>query len=223
LIDADIVDETNLPRLLGAERDDIGKPKTLLAARNARRANPNIQLTTIQARVECPTARRALTGCDWIFLAADSHAARHWVNATVHQHLIPATQAGVKIPVADDGTVGMIHAVTRFLAPGSGCLWCNQLINATELAIEMLPEQERDLARYVEDVPAPSVIALNNLAAGEAADHFMLAATGLHTEGQVLGWVIHRPRIRDRDLQDPRQDPGCRWCTPAGSLGRGDG
>lgn len=164
-----------------------------------------------------------MTGCDWIFLAADSHAARHWVNATVHQHLIPATQAGVKIPIADDGTVGIVHAVTRFLAPGSGCLWCNQLIDATELAIEMLPDHERDLARYVDGVPAPSVIALNNLAAAEAADHFMLAVTGLHIRDDDLGWVIHRPRTRDRDLQDPRQDPGCRWCTPTGSLSRGDG
>ena len=221
LIDHDTVDKTNLPRLLGAESDDIGKPKTLLAARNARHANPDIQLTTIQTRVEDPATRRALTGCDWIFLAADSHAARHWVNAIVHQHLIPATQAGVKIPVAGDGTVGMVHAATRFLAPGSGCLWCNQLIDATELAIEMLPDHERDLARYVDDVPAPSVIALNNLAAAEAADHFMLAVTGLHTDDRDLGWVIHRPRNRDRDLQNPRQDPSCRWCTSAGSLGRG--
>jgi molybdopterin/thiamine biosynthesis adenylyltransferase len=221
LIDADTVDKTNLPRLLGAEPDDIGKPKTLLAARNARRANPDIQLTTIPARVEDPAARRALTGCDWILLAADSHAARHWVNATVHQHLIPATQAGVKIPVADDGTVGMVHAVTRFLAPGSGCLWCNQLIDATELAVEMLPEHERDLARYVDDVPAPSVIALNNLAAAEAADHFMLAITALHNDDQDLDWVIHRPRTRNRELQHPRQDRDCRFCSPAGSLGRG--
>ena len=158
-----------------------------------------------------------MTDCDWIFLAADSHAARHWVNATVHQHLIPATQAGVKIPVTDDGTIGMIHTVTRFLAPGSCCLWCNGLIDATELAIEMLPDQERDLARYVDDVPVPSVIALNNLAAAEAADHFMLATTGLHIRDHDLGWILHRPRARDRDLQDPRQDPGCRWCTPAGA------
>jgi len=223
LIDADTVDETNLPRLLGAEPEDIGKPKTLLAARNARRANRDIQLTSMQTRVEHPDARRALTGYDWIFLAADSHAARHWVNATIHEHLIPATQAGVKIPVTDDGTVGMIHAVTRFLAPGSGCLWCNRLIDATELAIEMLPDHQGDLARYVDEVPAPSVIALNNLAAAEAADHFMLAVTGLHTDNYDLGWVIYRPRTRDRDPQNPRQDPGCRWCTPAGRLGRGDG
>jgi hypothetical protein len=222
VVDDDTVDKTNLPRLLGAELGDIGKPKTLLAARNARRANPGIQLTTLQTRVEAPAARRALTGCDWIFLAADSQAARHWVNATVHQHLIPATQVGVKVPIGDDGTVGMVHAVSRFLVPGSGCLWCNHLIDATELAIEMLPDHERDLARYVDDVPAPSVIALNNLAAAEAADHFMLAVTGLHTDDHDLGWVIHRPCTRDRDFQQPRRDRSCRWCTPTGNLGRGD-
>jgi tRNA A37 threonylcarbamoyladenosine dehydratase len=54
LIDADIVDETNLPRLLGAGIVDIGKPKTHLAARNARRANPHVQLTIIQTGSKTP-------------------------------------------------------------------------------------------------------------------------------------------------------------------------
>ncbi|WP_435585861.1 ThiF family adenylyltransferase [Micromonospora aurantiaca (nom. illeg.)] len=44
LIDDDIVDETNLPRLLAAERDYVGRSKTLPAVRNARRANPDIGL-----------------------------------------------------------------------------------------------------------------------------------------------------------------------------------
>jgi len=133
LIDADILDKTNLPRLLAAEPDDIGKLKTELAVRNARRANPEVGLTVLDCRVEHPTARAALTGCDWIFLAADSHAARYWVNVPVNQYLVPATQPGVKIPVTDDGTIGQIHTVTRFLAPGAGCLWRNRLINPTEL------------------------------------------------------------------------------------------
>ena len=100
LIDDDSVDHegTNLSRLMAAEPNDIDKPKTELAARNARRANPDIDLTILTARVEHPDARQALTTCDWIFLAADGHAARHWVNATVNQYLIPATQASVKSP-----------------------------------------------------------------------------------------------------------------------------
>jgi molybdopterin/thiamine biosynthesis adenylyltransferase len=64
LIDDDIVDTTNLPRLLGATAADIGALKTEVAARNARRARPGIRLTVIPERIEAITARHALTTCD---------------------------------------------------------------------------------------------------------------------------------------------------------------
>jgi hypothetical protein len=224
LIEDDNVDHqgTNLPRLIAAEPSDIDKPKTQLAARNARRANPNIELTILSTRVEHPDALQALTICDWIFLAADGHAARHWVNATVNQYLIPATQAGVKIPVdPETGEIGQIHAITRLTFPGEGCMWCNGLIDPTELAIDMHPDHERKAVRYVDEAPAPSVIALNNLAAAEAVNHFMLAATSLNHQDDDLAWIIHRPRTRERDLQIPHQNPDCPWCTSTGALGRG--
>ncbi|OKI58018.1 ThiF family adenylyltransferase [Micromonospora sp. CB01531] len=222
LIDDDTVDETNLPRLLAAERDDIGKPKTVPATRNARRANPQIRLTAMEERVETSRARQALTACDWIFLAADSHAARFWVNAATNQYLIPATQIGVKIPVDDDGNVGEIHAVSRFFVPGNGCMWCNELIDPTELAIDMHPDHERAAARYVAGVPAPSVIALNGLVAMEAINHFMLATTGMHHDPEDTTSTIHLPRQRERSAQLPRRDERCSWCSREGHLGRGD-
>ncbi|TQM84510.1 molybdopterin/thiamine biosynthesis adenylyltransferase [Saccharothrix saharensis] len=213
LIDADHAARTNLPRLIAARHDDVGRPKTSLAARNARQANPDVMLTLIQQEVQTPRARDALAYCDWIFLAADTDAARHWVNEAVHQHLIPATQIGVKIPVDADGTLGQIHAVTRPITPDGGCLWCNELIDATELAIDMLPDAERERARYVAGVPAPSVIALNTLAAAEAVNHFMLAVTNLHHDDTGQAAVLHRPRSRDRDLQNPRRNPLCPTCS----------
>jgi len=224
LIDDDTVDPegTNLPRLIAAEPDDLGKLKTDLAARNARRANPAIHLTILNQRAEHPDARRALTSCDWIFLAADTHAARHWVNAIVHQYLIPATQAGVKIPVNEAGDIGEIYANIRLLLPGTGCMWCAGLINPTELAIDMHPDTERQAARYVTDVPAPSVIALNSLVAAETVNHFMLAATGLHYEDTDDTSLVYRPRGRDRDALAPAQQSGCAWCSRSGVLGRGD-
>jgi hypothetical protein len=224
LIDDDPVDDegTNLRRLVAAEPDDTGKPKTDLAARNARRANPDIRLDIVPERVESIAARVALQTCDWIFLAADTHAARHWVNQVVNQYLIPATQAGVKIHVADNGEIGQIHTVTRLVIPGEGCMWCNGLIEPTELAIDMHPGQERQAARYVTGVSAPSVITLNGRAAFEAVDHFLLAVTGLHHEPTDTASVIHLPRTRERHLQTVRQDPTCTWCSPAGVLGRGD-
>lgn len=93
-------------------------------------------------------------------------------------------------------------------------MWCNGLIDPTEIAIEMHPETEGEQARYVPGVPAPSVMPLNTLAAGEAVTQFLLASAGLHENDSDLGSVIHRPRVRERHLQDPRQNGGCRWCTP---------
>ena len=221
LIDDDIVDITNLPRLVGAEPGDVSRPKVDLAVRAARRANPDIDLTVLPMRVEEPDVRDELTRCDWIFLAADSHAARFWVNRAVNQFLVPATQIGVKIPVSSEGTVGQIHAIMRLLVPGAGCLWCNELIDPSELAIDMHPDGERAAARYVPGVPAPSVIALNGLVAMEAVNQFMLAVTGLHDDPDDTTWTIHLPRARERTAQQPRQDPTCPWCSTTGRLGRG--
>lgn len=156
LIDDDMVDETNLPRLLAARRKDIGRPKVTLGSRNAHRASPQVRVAARKARVEDPRSLAALSQCDWIFLAADSHAARHWVNAVVEAYLIPATELGVHIPVSDHGDVGQIHTVYRRMTPGQGCFQCNGLIDATKLALDMLPDAERKAARYVKDVPAPS-------------------------------------------------------------------
>ncbi|MGB8020002.1 MAG: ThiF family adenylyltransferase [Candidatus Nanopelagicales bacterium] len=217
LIDHDRVEETNLPRLVGAGRCDIGKPKTELARRNALRANPTGRATTLQAAVEDPRALRLLTRCDWIFLAADTHAARHWVNAIVETHLIPATQLGVRVPANEDGEVGRIHAGYRRMTPGQGCLWCNGLVKPAELAIDMAPAVERAAARYVENIPAPSVISLNGITAAQATTDFMLAVTDLSTTEAVH----HFEFVRDRSAMNvhPRRGAECGWCGDEDAAG----
>ncbi|WP_410611101.1 ThiF family adenylyltransferase [Amycolatopsis sp. lyj-109] len=220
LIDADTIDETNLPRLIAADLDDVDARKTELAVRNARRANPGTKLTVINEEAQHPDARQAIATCDWIFLAADTNAARHWVDRTVHQYLIPATQAGVKIPVDEAGVIGRIHVAIRQLIPGSGCMWCNGLINPTELALDMLPSHVRQQARYVDDIPAPSVIALNSLAASEAVNHFMLAVTNLHTDSGEHS-LLRFPRSGRQICQQSRRDPTCGTCSDHGVLARG--
>ncbi len=217
LIDRDIVDGTNLPRLVAAELDDIGKLKTDLAARNARRVNPAAALTVVPEHVQHPDARQAIAACDWIFLAADTNAARHWVDQTVHRYLIPATQAGVKIPVDASGRIGRIHVAVRQLIPGNGCMWCNGLIDPTELALDMLPDNVQQQARYLNEVPAPSVIALNSLAAGEAVNHFMLAVTNLHTDDGEHS-LLHFPRSGQRIHQRARQNLDCHICSRTSRL-----
>lgn len=97
-----------------------------------------------------------------------------------------------------------------------------RLINPTNLTIDMHPDEERRLARYLDEVPAPIVIALNSVAVAGAVHHLMLAVTALHEDNTDTAAVLHRPRGRDRDMVVSRQDPTCRACGLIGQLGRGD-
>ncbi len=218
LIDPDRV-SVHIPRLIAAEVDDVDLHKTAIAARNARRANPKISLTELTVDAQDSAAAAVISKCDYIFLAADSHAARHIINDAVEKFLIPGIQVGVKVPVAEDGTVGRIHAAIRPLIPGQGCLWCNQLINPTELALEMSPEAVRQAARYVDDVPAASVIALNAIPVSEAVNQFMMSVTGLYEDRSELGsrddivpYTIIFPREAVVELHTPRRDRACPRC-----------
>ncbi|MFE9882638.1 hypothetical protein [Streptomyces sp. NPDC005784] len=127
----------------------------------------------------------------------------------------------MKIPVRD-GTVGQIHAVTRFLLPGTGCLWCDGLINPTDLAIDMHTPTDRAAAQYVPGTPAASALPLNALTAAEGVSHFMHAVSCLHDDDLDHANALHCPRTRTRDLINSRTNPDCRWCAPKEQFALGD-
>jgi hypothetical protein len=244
VIDPEKIDPTNLHRLPAARRLDamvwlqregapgflkrlgeiLSTPKTRLAARNVRRANRTTKVTKLRCDVADPRAIAALTGVDWIFLAADTNMARHATNAVVHQYLVPGVQVGVSIPVATDGEVGEAHVAIRPLLPGRVCQWCEDLIDPSELALDVQPGHVREQARYVRDEPSPAVMTLNTIAAGEAANYFMFSAVGLHMEDTDCDARVHFPRTRERDRQRAERQARCRWCSsePGSALALGD-
>src|ERR1017187_7513657 len=207
LIDPDKVDPTNLHRLPAARRLD--------AMTWLRRASRTVKVTRLRCDVADPRAVKALTQVDWIFLAADTNTTRHVTNAVIQQYLVPGIQVGVSVPVADDGKVGEVHVAIRPLIPGAACQWCQELINPSELALEAQPHYVRQQARYVRDLPAPAVMTLNTIAAGEAANYFMFSSVALHTDDVDLDARTHFPRTRERDRQSAAARPRCRWCSPA--------
>jgi len=240
------VDPTNLHRLPAARRLDamtwlrrdgapgfakrlgelLSTPKTRLSARNFRRANRTVKVTTLRCDVADPRAVNALTQVDWIFLAADTNTARHVTNAVIQQYLVPGIQVGVSVPVGDDGQVGEVHVAIRPLLPGAACQWCQDLIDSSELALEAQPHYVLQQARYVRDLPAPAVMTLNTIAAGEAANYFMFSSVALHTDHADLDARTHFPRTRERDRQTavadhtvdgahPPPAPPSRWATHA--------
>lgn len=244
LVDPDVVDETNLPRLTGARRldalawlrrnsrpgwlRDLGDrwatPKVRLARRVARRASSVTTVTTIQADVTEPEVAHALTGCDFIVLAADTADARHLVNAVVQQYLVPAVQVGVKATVDQTEALTEAFATARPLSPGHGCLWCQGLVTSATLAAQLQPQERRAAAHYGTGDAAPAVITLNAVAVGVATSYVMLALAGRLEGGDHPAFRYH-PQAPTLRLSAPRRDGSCLQCSdtePQSRLGRGD-
>ena len=238
VIDLDRIEESNSSRLVGARASDwqprwlpawlarrIGWQPTLkvhIAERIAREAKPGIRFEAISADIEDPKAAEHLLDCDAIFLAADTMRARRVVNAVCHRYLIPVWQAGTKIQ--SDTSTGAVHdvfSVVRHLVPGQSCLWCSDLIDRTKLAEEAATPEQRAAQAYIEEVPAPSVITLNAVAAAHAVNDYLFTTVGLTEHDTQAEWIRHHPLIgyfaRERRSSEPRCRH-CGTCLAAGPL-----
>lgn len=239
VVDPDRVDPTNLPRLPEATRWDamayldrevlpgavrqlgrrLAATKIRVAKRIVRRANPSAIFEGIVGDVADDDVARRILDCDFILLAADTMLARHVVNQIAYQYAIPTLQVGSKVVI--DPTTGNVldaYAVVRTLGTAPGCLYCNGLIDPARLAEEAVADpRQRANQRYVDDpdVAAPSVITLNDLATGWAANDFMQYMVGLGRP--VDGYRILRTNPLTRNgfhvtVQEPATDPMCPIC-----------
>jgi hypothetical protein len=249
IIDPDRVEETNLPRLAGARaRDahtwltDPARPRWLqslghryatakvkVARRVARQANGRIRVHALQADVTQSATAANLVDCDYIFLAADSMQARLVVNALIHQYLVPGVQVGAKVQVGPGGIVTDVFSVVRPMAPGFGCLWCNELISPAKLQEEALTAEQLRQQRYVQDeeVHAPSVISLNAVAAAHAVDDYLHSVTSLLPTAYEPRWRRFHPLAPTAPhsvrCDIPRAGMECSECSEMGRLGQGHG
>src|SRR4051812_27228489 len=71
LFDPDRVEESNLNRLIGATSADLGKPKTLVAARLIQGINPRAQVEQVEAKWQ--EYHGIVRGCDVIFGGVDTY------------------------------------------------------------------------------------------------------------------------------------------------------
>ena len=221
LIDPDEIESTNLSRVVGATRVDVetSQLKTQIAVRHARELTTNAQLDGIAQDVVAQSVAQRLRDCDFIFLAADSMRARLVVNALAHQYLVPVTQMGAKVRPGPGGAVEDAMAAVRQVRPARGCLWCNGLIDPTQLAIEAKSDAERKEQAYGVREPNPSVITLNAVAAAHAVNGFLFDFLGLR-ENETDTPYRHFHFLDDSMRRViPRHDPACPECSRRLALG----
>lgn len=154
-----------------------------------------------------------LVDCDAIFLAADTMRARRVVNSICHRYLIPVWQAGTKVQVNDStGDIADVFSVVRHLVPGESCLWCSALIDRARLAEESASPEQRAAQTYIEEVPNPSVITLNAVAAAHAVDDYLFTTVGLTSPDTRAEWIRHHPLAGYFAQLKTASEPGCSQC-----------
>jgi molybdopterin-synthase adenylyltransferase len=220
LIDFDVVDVSNINRLIGATRVDIGLPKVEVVARHARLIDPDCVIDPIRGDVLDDVVARQLLDCDLIFSCTDSHGSRAVLNQLAYQFYVPCFDVGVAIAVKDS-TVTHIAGRAQALAPGLGCLTCGNLLDADEVRRDLMtPVQRRQDPYFVGAVvPQPAIVSINTTVASLAVSMYLGTVARIPLDARLQVYDGIRGTVRSAQIGSV---DGCVVCSRSGALGRGD-
>ena len=187
VIDMDTVETTNLNRLQGATPDDVGRKKVSVVARQARAANPDVEVNEIDQDLFHPDIVDAIKDADCIIGGLDNAPARYFLNRLAAQYLIPLIDGGTGITKTEAGQA-QLRCRTAVVMPGlTPCMCCSpiQYFEQRELVMAFADARTRDQLEqhgYIQagEAPAaPAVYPLNLGVASLITTTFMALFTGV--------------------------------------------
>jgi molybdopterin/thiamine biosynthesis adenylyltransferase len=220
LIDDDIVESTNLNRLVGATPADVGSSKVKVASRVIRTLRSDAVIEAVEVDVTAPNVWQFLSDADFVFSCTDTHASRHLVNQFAYQYRVPVIDMGVSITHHTERLQLAGHV--KMVAPGLPCLWCANHLDPQRVREELMSEEQRAADPYFqggEGVEQPSVISLNSTVASLAVTMFLAAVTGIPAEARYLTYDANRGRVH---AMADRTNEDCPFCGTHSSAGAAD-
>jgi molybdopterin/thiamine biosynthesis adenylyltransferase len=175
LVDEDVIDETNLNRLVGGTRADVlvGARKVDIAARLILAVNPKARITVVPRVWQ--EAIDQLRLCDVIFGCVDNVRGKDELEAFCRRLLVPYIDQGMDVHEVGDGF--LIGGQVFLSMPGAPCLRCVGIV--TE---EALDEEGRN---YGAAGGKPQVVWPNGVLASTAVGLFMQLVTPWHRSDQM--------------------------------------
>jgi uncharacterized UPF0146 family protein len=220
LVDPDVIERTNLNRVVGATRDDVDRPKVDVARRLIASINPSARIHALQADIRDRVTARAVLDTDVFFCCTDSQGSRAVLSQLAYQYWLPGFDVGVAIHVGEEG-VEHVSGRVQMLAPTLPCLLCCGVLDPETVRRDLLSDEARALDQYVVGAPTaqPAVISINSAASSLAVTMFLAAVTGVPvaTRNQRLrleSGMVSRVEIHPR--------PDCPVCSLSGTSARGD-
>ena len=134
LVDPDVVEDTNLNRLIGATQQDVagGTAKVSVLSRVIAGVNPCARIWTETTQWQaCATVLRS---CDVIFGCVDSIGERAQLETAARRYLVPYIDIGMDVHQIKEGF--FIGGQVALSLPGGPCLRCMGIVNESALEIE---------------------------------------------------------------------------------------
>lgn len=152
VIDGDVVEETNLNRVRGYRRTDIGHKKAMVLAKFLNGLGLPPKAVPIDKYLyESPRAIDALSGCDLIFGCTDDVLGRELMNLCAFYYGTPLIDLGLTGEVMEIDGEAMLRdhrgRVSTIIAGFSACLRCQRVVTDEKLkyeeAVRLKPELKK--------------------------------------------------------------------------------
>jgi len=208
LIDDDLVEKSNLNRLVGALPDDAKnkKPKVDVAGKVIAGINPEAKIEKYLQNLRYAQVLDALAKTDYLFGCVDNDSARLILSELSSAYEIPLIDSAFEIRVKDHKIIDFGGRVV-VACPGDFCLLCaNQIdLKTAKIELESPPERVfREKHGYGLDdaVTAPSVISLNTIMAGIAVTEFLVTVVDIRPSYRMITYKGMRGIVTiSRDLK----------------------
>lgn len=224
-IDDDIVERSNLSRIVGASLSDVGRtPKVEIVRRTAHAVDASVAVEAHRSKIQVEVVARRLLGCDVIFGCTDGHYSRAILNHIAVQYQIPLIDVGFAIHVGPGYKIASAIGEVRLVLPGGYCLVCSGTIDPEALQAEKADPTVRE--RFPEyfsgvRVPDPSVIMLNSVVASLGVN--IALSILLSTDTPHAGDYYRFNAVKNTVTNLRREpDPSCPVCGAEGIRGLKD-
>jgi hypothetical protein len=175
LFDGDVVENTNLNRMVGATANDAAAkiPKGKVMKRVIEGVSPEAEVQVYLGRwQEWP---EVLRGCDIVFGCLDTFAERRELEIACRRYLIPYIDIGMDVHMVGDAPPRMAGQVILSM-PGEPCMFCWGFLNDHRLA--------QEASKYGAAGSRPQVVWANGVLASSAVGVVVDLLTGWSEQGR---------------------------------------
>lgn len=200
LIDPDVLEISNLNRIVGAYYNDAkeGIKKVEAIKKHLDHINPRATIRAFDYDVLDGKAEIIIAQSTWVIVTSDSHSSRYAVQRLCLKYFVPFISVGVNIEVQDEKIKDMSGEVITIRLGDNMCLNCLQRVNYAKIASETHqdPNIRMQLIQrgYVagQDIKEPAVKTVNSILASMAVDVLVNQYTHQHNHYPILVYEYNK-------------------------------